>query len=56
MRKVAYDNYYYQKVSRSKQIPMYDIKLDPNSSVEEPVAIIIPNQYEGPVKNFNRLL
>ena len=48
--KVAYDNYYYQKVSRSKQIPMYDIKLDPNSSVEEPVAIIIPNQYEGPVK------
>lgn len=48
--KVAYDNYYFQKVSRTKQIPMYDIKLDPNSSVEEPVAIIVPNQYEGPVK------
>lgn len=48
--KVAYDNYYYQKISRTKQIPMYDIKLDPNSSIEEPVAIVVPNQYEGPVK------
>lgn len=48
--KLAYDNYYTQKISRTKQIPMYDILKNPESTGTIVEPIFVHNTYEGPVK------
>ena len=52
--KVAYDSYYRQQVMRTKQIPMWDLKRDPNAKTfaDSIVPVPILNQFEGPV-SFN---
>lgn len=48
--KLAYDNYYLQMITRTKQIPMYDIFVDPSSTGGIKKPIYVANTYEGPVK------
>jgi len=47
----AYDSYYLQAVSRRKQIPMWDLRRNPNALTFQDSIVPIPvvNQFEGPV-------
>ena len=49
--KVAYDGYYNQDGKRTKQIPMWDLKRNPNAKnfADSIVPLYIVNQYEGPI-------
>lgn len=48
---LAYDSYYLQSVLRRKQIPLWDLRYNPNATNFEdsirPVAVV--NQFEGPI-------
>lgn len=48
---LAYDSYYMQRISRNKQIPMWDLKRNPAATTFQDSIVPIPvvNQFEGPV-------
>lgn len=51
---VAYDSYYLQTLRRTKQIPMWDLKRNPQAKTFQDSIVPIPvvNQFEGPI-SFN---
>ena len=51
---LAYDSYYLQSVSRTKRIPLWDLKRNPAAQnfQDSIIPIAVVNQYEGPV-SFN---
>lgn len=52
--KLAYDNFYNQAVSRTKQIPLWDLRRNPNAQnfADSIIPIPVVNQFEGPT-TFN---
>jgi TonB-linked SusC/RagA family outer membrane protein len=57
---VAYDSYYLQTVRRNKQIPLWDLRRNPNATTfqDSIVPIAVVNSFEGPTvfgsENFSK--